>query len=210
MENNRGQSIFLSVVGIATLLVAIVGATFAYFSITVRGNEEASSIVVTTAQLSDVFFEDGDNISVTDVYPGWTETKTFTIRVASGTTLTQDIPYRVDLVVVPNSVNNLATAAATNHDFVYTLALDGGSASSANDMPASSTTNGTAIATGTLTSTNSSDTYVMTISIPERGVPQDELQGKAYSAVLQVTVTSDTKRTWNNTNHEWSEWTSGS
>ena len=54
MENNRGQSIFLSVVGIATLLVAIVGATFAYFSLTVQGNNTASTISVTAATLGDV------------------------------------------------------------------------------------------------------------------------------------------------------------
>ena len=32
MTENKGQTIFLSVIGIATLLVAIIGATFAYFT----------------------------------------------------------------------------------------------------------------------------------------------------------------------------------
>lgn len=32
MENKKGQGIFLGVVGVATLVVAIIGATFAYFS----------------------------------------------------------------------------------------------------------------------------------------------------------------------------------
>ena len=32
MGENKGQTIFLSVIGIATLLVAIIGATFAYFT----------------------------------------------------------------------------------------------------------------------------------------------------------------------------------
>ena len=34
MENNNGKGIFLGVVSVATLIVAIIGATFAYFSAT--------------------------------------------------------------------------------------------------------------------------------------------------------------------------------
>ena len=37
MENKRGSGIFLGVVGVATLVVAIIGATFAYFTATVSG-----------------------------------------------------------------------------------------------------------------------------------------------------------------------------
>ena len=37
MENRRGSGIFLGVVGVATLVVAIIGATFAYFSASVVG-----------------------------------------------------------------------------------------------------------------------------------------------------------------------------
>ena len=48
MEDNRkGPGIFYAVVGVATLVVAIVGATFAYFSATAENN---SSITGTTAE----------------------------------------------------------------------------------------------------------------------------------------------------------------
>ncbi len=40
MGENKGQTIFLSVIGIAKLLVAIIGATFAYFT-TTMGNKDA-------------------------------------------------------------------------------------------------------------------------------------------------------------------------
>ena len=39
MENNNGKGIFLGVVSVATLVVAIIGATFAYFSASVTGGE---------------------------------------------------------------------------------------------------------------------------------------------------------------------------
>lgn len=55
MENRNGQGIFLGVVGVATLVVAIIGATFAFFSAQITGTNNveaqaynfASSLVVT-------------------------------------------------------------------------------------------------------------------------------------------------------------------
>ncbi len=38
MENKNGQGIFYGVIGVATLVVAIIGATFAYFSASAAGN----------------------------------------------------------------------------------------------------------------------------------------------------------------------------
>lgn len=67
MDNNKGQTIFLSVIGIATLLVAIIGATFAWFSVTIQGNDNASSIIVTTATVGSVVFTDGNEINMTNI-----------------------------------------------------------------------------------------------------------------------------------------------
>lgn len=55
MENRRGNEIFLGVVGVATLVVAIIGATFAYFSASVRGE---NSVNVESAKLELGFKED--------------------------------------------------------------------------------------------------------------------------------------------------------
>ena len=51
MENKRGSEIFLGVVGVTTLLVAIIGATFAYFSATAKSGNEAISVQATTLSL---------------------------------------------------------------------------------------------------------------------------------------------------------------
>ena len=40
MENKNGQGIFYGVIGVATLIVAIIGATFAYFSASTTGGAE--------------------------------------------------------------------------------------------------------------------------------------------------------------------------
>ena len=41
MENKRGSGIFLGIIGVSTLVVAIIGATFAFFSATASSAEDA-------------------------------------------------------------------------------------------------------------------------------------------------------------------------
>lgn len=41
MENNNGRGIFYGVIGVATLVVAIIGATFAFFAAQTQGTNEA-------------------------------------------------------------------------------------------------------------------------------------------------------------------------
>lgn len=50
MENKKGNGIFLGVIGVATLIVAIIGATFAYFSASTSSANNAIS--VNSTQLS--------------------------------------------------------------------------------------------------------------------------------------------------------------
>ena len=51
MGNNKGNGIFLGVIGVATLVVAIIGATFAFFGANIASGEAAVSIQTTTLSL---------------------------------------------------------------------------------------------------------------------------------------------------------------
>jgi len=55
MENNKGRGIFYGVIGVATLVVAIIGATFAYFSatITLEGNVQAGTANIALTMLEE-------------------------------------------------------------------------------------------------------------------------------------------------------------
>ena len=201
MENNRGQSIFLSVVGIATLLVAIVGATFAYFSINVTGNDTASSIIVTTANVKGVTFNgEGAGIEVTNAYPGYSKTKTFTIAVDAG------VDGTIEYQIVLHTTTATLSAAATTGEFTYTLAGTGtGAAGTPNavtgDMPG--TIGDTVIATGTVSSA-ASHSYNFTVELVERSVPQDNLQGLTYQGIIQIVIaTNQGLRTWDESVSNW-------
>ena len=197
MENNRGQSIFLSVVGVATLLVAIVGATFAYFSITVTGNNTASSIKVDTAVLGNVVFADGTNIDVDNIYPGWYRTKNFTVSNAQAGA-TELITYKINFNVTTNTISSATGGSA----FVYSL-----SGSSNHSGTVVSASNATPPATGVTSQIGSNGvlngtdthTYTFTIVLNETSTDQNSLQGKSFSGVLQVVLLDSGGRyTWDN------------
>ena len=60
MENKKGSGIFLGIVSVATLIVAIIGATFAYFSASTESNEGAIGLQAYEYKLS---------LSISPVYP---------------------------------------------------------------------------------------------------------------------------------------------
>lgn len=78
MNENGGKNntILLTVIAIATLLVVVTGATFAYFAAVDRGNENASSISITAAsEGTKVTFSGGETVNLTNIYPKGTETE---------------------------------------------------------------------------------------------------------------------------------------
>ncbi len=46
MKEGKNNTVLLTVIGIATLLVAVVGATFAYFSAQLSGTENQSTMTI--------------------------------------------------------------------------------------------------------------------------------------------------------------------
>ena len=60
MSDNKSRDIFYGVVAIATLIVAILGATLAYFSITAKSNEGA---VNAKADVVSISYNDSQQVS---------------------------------------------------------------------------------------------------------------------------------------------------
>ena len=59
-SENKGRDIFLGVVALATLIVAIVGATLAYFSVTASSNEGAVNAKAATVSIE---YNDGQQVT---------------------------------------------------------------------------------------------------------------------------------------------------
>lgn len=67
-DNKRG--IFFGIIGVLTLIVAILGASFAYFSINVRSSDNALTVQAATVQ---IVYEQGTQIAIKDLIPSTKE-----------------------------------------------------------------------------------------------------------------------------------------
>ena len=183
MDNNKGQTIFLSVIGIATLLVAIVGATFAWFSTTIDGDDGASANI-TTASISALTLN-GTQIEGENVLPGWESAdKNFT--VAGTVTGDVSVPYSCKI----NKSGDIT-------DLEFRVSADGADDSTGGSWTAIGTD--TEVVTGNITASNDSDTYQIAVRFKETGEDQNTQQGKSATATVTCEITGKTVY-YNNSN----------
>ena len=108
MSEGKNNTVMLTIIGIATLLIAVVGATFAYFSATLTGISDEKEYTVRSATVG-TEFDSGADITATGIYPkaeAW-GTKTFSIKTTS--TKGVSTKYRITLVIDDNDTTADAT-----------------------------------------------------------------------------------------------------
>lgn len=66
MDREDKRGIFFGVVGVLTLIVAIIGASFAYFSINAKSADNDLKVKAATVQIS---YIDGENIAINEIIP---------------------------------------------------------------------------------------------------------------------------------------------
>lgn len=193
MKTDKRQMTLLTIVSLLTLFFAVVGATFAYFTITVRGNEEASSVMIRSAKLGQIVFEDGQEINLIKIYPGDYATKTFTIKNESAE-VPAAIRYNVFLV---QSNNEFATKniAEFMHEIIASSKTSTNPASELGVLAASTVPSPASTApifTGVLYG-NDTHSYTYKIGLIENNSNQNTAQGLTFLGKLQVEV-EDTVR----------------
>ena len=170
MTENKGQTIFLSVIGIATLLVAIIGATFAYFTTSMGGTQ--GTVKATTAKLGSSSFT-AESVSATAVLPGWTsEAKNVTVTLGESDV---DVNYTCVLTMTANPLTDLK------------LAVAGDNAVAAATKTLTTGESETKIAEGTLKS-GESKTMTYTLTFAETGTVQDSQQGATIAGVVKCST----------------------
>lgn len=183
MNNGKGNMILLTVMSIATLLVAVVGATFAYFSATMGKGNTSPTIEVTSGTISTEFNSDSNLVSG---YVNPNEVvATREITVTGVVTGSNNLNYEATLVVNNNTY--------LDGELVYTITSTN---ESNNGSIITSTTEPVAIPTGTSTivlgngvfagptTAGLSHKYTITIT---RANQVDQNTDKAFGAKLFVT-----------------------
>ena len=101
---DKKNTVFLSVIAVATLLTAVVGTTFAYFTATVKQNGEVNNAVVKTATLG-LGYSQETSLAINNWVPGDKAELKFNVTNQS------ENPTNFTLVWGANVQNTIATAA---------------------------------------------------------------------------------------------------
>ena len=177
-ELNKSNKIKIIILTSLIFLVAISGISYAYFTIQVVGNDTASSMRLTTANLS-LVYNDVQIVSGENVIPGWTQTKTLTVYNDGNQTVYYNIIWR-DLL---NEI--------TNNELVISATCSS-SSGSCNDISE------TVIPTETTEAHNISvknnieipvgvtHTYTVTVTFKETGSNQNYNQNKEFYGTLNI------------------------
>lgn len=105
-ERGDGNTILLTVIGVATLLVALVGATFAYFSTQIQ-NDSNQSVGITTAAPAGLSYV-GKQFALTNIVPSDASLEAdngeFVVTNPADSSISQK--YDLKLVIDQNDLNN--------------------------------------------------------------------------------------------------------
>ena len=107
-ENNKGSMIILTVIGIATLLIAVIGATFAYFTVTVR-YKTTPSVVDVKSNTMVIEYESYNDIVYEGAIPGRPEegaNNKLRFKVTSANDMMTSTKYDVYLKITKNEFAN--------------------------------------------------------------------------------------------------------
>lgn len=189
MNENGGKSstILLTVIGIATLLVVVTGATFAFFAAQVKGADTAKSVQIKAASDGTAITMDGfDQITLTGIYPkadAWVKDKevSFTLPgVAQSTTVSS---YSFDLVVTSNDFKaDYLTFTFAKKSLSANVSDESGTATK---KAINGTTGVTNIAHGKVArNANTTVKYNLNVYFDEKNENQND--GKAHTAVFYV------------------------
>ena len=108
---NRKQKIIVSITGITVVMLALLGLTYGYYLTNIYGNTNSNSISVTTADLKLVYDDNNSYIDLTNIMPGISASKTFTISNPGTNDLNE---YAVGIDEVTNTLTR-------DYDLTYSV-----------------------------------------------------------------------------------------
>lgn len=168
---NRSKDLSLVIITVLTIIMVMVGVTFAYFTTKMNGTN--GSVNLSTMKVGDITFDGGaDFTNSTDIEPGWKETKTFTITTPA-TDVKSTVYIRLDY---------------TNafQDLTWSLTGTGANSEITGVIPTASTSTTVTLVTLTINPSSSAQTfnYSLTIELPNKTTNQDYDQGKTFTGTL--------------------------
>ena len=171
MKTNKISVIFASV-GIIMLVVLMIAATYAYFSLDIEGEGKDINIATFNKNIQ-ITYVDTSNVSMVNAYTGESISKTFTVEN------TGDVVAYYDI-----KLNDLVNNFADPDDLVFTLSgSNGGAIIKQTTMPVSNPI----IASSVKINPGVKHSYIMDITFLRTEDDQSDNMNKTFSANINIT-----------------------
>ena len=162
---------------IVSLLVVVLSVSLAYFTAQIIG--KGKDVSVTSANLQIVFTDSDGALTETDIEPGWSATKTFTIKNDTKT------EYKYNIVI-----KDLLNTFVTNGYLKYKITSTNGgyNMTEFKDIPKSSAPKDTILAYSVVIPTGVTQSYTIEFKYAnDESVDQSDDMGKKLSGTLFIT-----------------------
>ena len=161
---------------VASLLVVVLSVTLAYFTAQIIG--KGKDVLVTSADLKIVFTDTDGNIEGNDITPGWSNSKTFTVKNESNGT------YKYD-IIIKDLVNTFKTYKYLKYKITST---DGGyNMTDYSYLPKSNTKEDVALAYEVSIDKGKTHTYTIEIKyVNDESVDQSIDMGQSLSGTIYI------------------------
>ena len=162
---------------VASLLVVVLSVTLAYFTAQIIG--KGKDISVSSADLKIIFTDTDGNIEGSNITPGWSNSKTFTVKNESNET------YKYNIVI-----QELVNTFVTNGYLQYKITSTNGgyNMTEFKDVPKSETATDTILAYSASIDVGVTQTYTVEFTYKnDESVDQSDDMGKTLSGKLFIT-----------------------
>ena len=162
---------------VASLLVVVLSVTLAYFTAQIIG--KGKDVSVSSADLKIIFTDTDGNIEGNDITPGWSNSKTFTVKNESNET------YKYNIVI-----QDLVNTFVTNGYLQYKITSTNGgyNMTEFKDVPKSETATDTILAYSASIDVGVTQSYTVEFKYAnDESVDQSEDMGKILSGKLFIT-----------------------
>ena len=162
---------------IALLLLLTTGLSYAYFSASISGNENAKNVVVEAGTLS-LVYTDGPEIKAQNIKPGWSTTKEVSVKNNG----TLGAYYNVIWQSLTNEITNDEMVISATCQRLNSAGTVEGTCESISQAAVSDMT----IAKRVSIESGITHKYIFTILFKETNVDQNTNQGKKFNGVLGI------------------------
>ena len=164
---------------VASLLVVVLSVTLAYFTAQIIG--EGKNISVTSTDLKIVFTDTDGNIEGNGITPGWSNSKTFTVKNESNRT------YKYD-IIIKDLVNTFVTEGYLQYKITSTSTNNGYNMTDYVSVPKSSTATDTILVKNVSIAVNATQKYTIEFRyVNDENVDQSDDMDKKLSGILFIT-----------------------